>query len=246
MKFFKKKGVAVTVMVLAIVVAIGIGAANRKDVPNVPTADGKYELDGGSTAGYAQWIMDDAGVLSSATEDMICRYNATWDGRYNSVIAVVTVRTLSGDIADMAYQFGNEMGLGQGDALLLMVTPKSQDSWMSDAYLATGAEFATMLTDSMAGSYMDTYLYQPFMDRDYDTGVLALFNALHVLYVDTFGGNGNYGGGYYAPAGGGAGMVFALFFLILLIVILADGRRYRRYRSGWYGPTYVYRPFLFG
>ena len=59
-------------------------------------------------------------VLSSSAEEQISLYNANWDYRYNSLIAVLMVDSLDGqDIESYAYDQGTQIGLGQGDALLV-------------------------------------------------------------------------------------------------------------------------------
>lgn len=253
MKLLKNRGFAVLVLVIVIAASIALAwmrTGNTSDhlTSETGTASG-YELDDLSTAGYSSWISDEAGVLSSSTEEAICLYNANWDNRYHSLVALATVDGVSGDLADYAYELGNEIGLGNGDAILVL------DVGGQDAYLATGDDFRSMLTDSMATQYLDTYLYSDFMAGNYDQGVLSLYNGLNTLYVDTFGlgrAGGDVNDGYdMSPVYGYttrflfSGMVW-LVLLVILIVVLADAGRYRRYRMGYYGPTFVYRPFIFG
>ena len=248
MKFFQKKSVAVVVMIAAIAAAVAIGYVRRPAValaPGESSSAGQYALDDLSTAGYGKWIDDRAGVLSGKTEEAISLYNANWDARYHSLVAVVTVKGVSGDMDDFAYDYGYQMGLGDGDAILVL------DVSGQDAYLATGSDFRTMLTDSMTTDYMDRYLYDDFMAGDYGQGVLSLFGALHVLYVGSFGLGDGAGGAVYGGTSGYwmGGTVMGMFWLIVLvvlIVVMADAGRYRRYRVGYYGPSYIYHPFIFG
>lgn len=37
--------------------------------------------------------------------------------------------------------------------------------------------------------------------------------------------------------------ILIIFLLILVVLALMEGSRYRRYRGGYYGPNYMYRPF---
>lgn len=252
MKAFKKKPVAMTVMILAIVLAVFIGmrrAPEENFAAGPSTVAPSYALDDLSISGYDKWIDDQAGVLSGSVEDAISLYNANWDNRYYSLVAVVTVDGVDGELVDFAYDYGYEMGLGEGDAILVL------DIGGNDAYLATGTDFATMLTDSMASDYMERYLYSDFMAGDYGNGVLDLFEGLNTLYGDTFGlGDSeeyyvgeSYTSYYVYRIGGTAvGGLFLLIVLVVLIVLLADASRYRRYRGGYYGPAYVYHPFIFG
>lgn len=36
-----------------------------------------------------------------------------------------------------------------------------------------------------------------------------------------------------------------IILLAILVLVLMEGARYRRYRGGYYGPTFIYRPFHF-
>ena len=82
MKFLKKQWVAVTVMVVAILLASGIGILKGGDSSSVggtPEPDvqgGQYGLDSLPIGGYEQWIVDKADVLASGTEELLSLYNA--------------------------------------------------------------------------------------------------------------------------------------------------------------------------
>ena len=128
------------------------------------------------------------------------------------------------------------MGLGENDAILVL------NIGGEDAYLATGDYFASMLDDDMVSKYLDEFLYAPFMAGDYDESVLALYEGIHDRYVSSFGmGDGDAYMGYEDPnvyyVETGFGTFFFFLILVLVLLIVADGRRYRRYRSGYYGPT---------
>ena len=115
MKLFQKTSVAVALTVVMIAAAIGIGQVRGSSAPAVPQAAG---LDKSlSTSSYATWISDEAEVLSDQEEQQICLYNANWVARYDSLIAVATVREVSGDIADYAYALGEQIQLGAAQAL---------------------------------------------------------------------------------------------------------------------------------
>lgn len=229
------------VLVIAIVAGLALGQM-RKPVQSVPPGK-EYALDNLPTSEYRNWISDEAKVLSSGTEEQICRYNATWDHRYGSLIALATVKNVPGDIEDYAYALAGEIGLNETDALLVL------DIGGKDAYLAVGRDFNVLPTDSMVTGYMDQYLYQDFMDGDYDGGVLELYGAIHVRYVDTYGSQGGIG-----PSFAGVRMVtwiipFIVFLVILFLVLSAiDRARYDAYRTQYYGvvnPPVVFRPIFF-
>ena len=239
MKFFQKRWVAVLVAIVAIVVGIGLGQLRANRAPDVPTT-GETALDTSlSTSAYETWIWDEAGVLSSGEEKQICLYNANWDKRYTSLLAVAAVKSVDGDIADYSYELGNEIGLGQGDALLVL------DIGGKDAYLATGNDFADeLLNDTQATTYLDLYLYEDFMDGNYGKGVLTFMAALNDRYVEAFGGE-------RVESIDGAGTVVSVIVMLLILFVIInaiDKSRYNTYRRRYYGvpnPPYVFRPLLF-
>ena len=128
MKFLKKQSVAITVMILAIVAAaligIGRGPVGAAPEPDHQPGQNAYALDDLPTGEYDRWLQDAANVLSSGTEEKLSRYNANWDARYHSVVAVLTVNQVNGDIADVAYDYGYDIGLGENDAILLRDYPE--------------------------------------------------------------------------------------------------------------------------
>jgi len=121
MKFFQKTWVAwlITATMIAGAVLIGL---NREPGP-ASAAPKDLGLDGNlSTGGYERWVCDEAGTLSSSVEERICLYNANWDRRYESIIAVAVVKSAGGDIQDYAYSLGTEIELGGADGILVIDT----------------------------------------------------------------------------------------------------------------------------
>ena len=237
MKFLKKRSVAIAVMALAIVVGIALGQLKANRAPAVPSV-GDAALDTSlSTAAYETWIWDEANVFSPSEEEDICLYNANWDLRYTSLLAVAAVNSVEGDIADYAYTLGNEIGLGQGDALLVL------DIGGQDAYLATGDDFANvLLSDTQVTTYLNQYLYEDFQRGNYAKGVLTFMAALNDRYVEVFGVQRN--------SNDSDSLFFIIFLVIVLVIILdsIDKSRYNAYRTRYYGvvnPPYVFRPILF-
>ena len=244
MKILQKKSVAILLSAVMILAGIGIGRVRADQAPPVSTK-GETALDTSlSTAAYENWLWDEADVFSKSEEKQICLYNANWDKRYTSLVAVAAVKSATGDIAEYAYDLGNDIGLGQGDALLVL------DIGGKDAYLATGDDFADkMLSGTEATKYLDLYLYEDFMDGNYGKGVLTLLAELNVRYVDVFGGE-QAGGMASASSSGGESLMGIIVLVIILIVIasLLDSIRYNSYRQRYYGvpnPPYVFRPILF-
>ena len=251
MKIFQKTGVAVLVMCIAIAAAVGIGLW-RQPVETVGGQTGALDT-GLDTAYYARFTDDGADLLSGSAEETIALYNANWDNRYNSVVGVVTMESVpSGvetmdDFADYAYQLGADLGVGEGDAVLVISV--ADDGY----YLATGNDFATMLSDSRVDSFLEECFAGDFYAGRYEAGVLSLYSALNDLYYANFGvGNDalpdapSYTGYYYSYNW----VFWAVVGLVVLVAILSavDRSRYNAYRSRYYGvaaPPYVFRPILF-
>lgn len=241
MKFLKKQGVAWVLTIVMIVAAIGIGLARKE--PETPSG----ALDGSlSISGYEKWILDDASVLSSNVEDQLSLHNATFDSRYNSIIAVVTVDSLSDgmSIEDAAYELGAEAGLGEGDALVLLAVKDGE------FYVAVGTDFGTIITSSVEKE-LSGILTSALDTGDYDAYVMNFFNTMNEVYYANFGmGNGSTH--YVENSGGDAfgtlvGLIFIVVF-VLIILTAIDQSRYNSYRTRYYGvvnPPYVFRPILF-
>lgn len=228
------------VLLVAIVAGLVLGQA-RKSTYTIPQPKGDYALGDLSTAKYHDWISDVAGVLSSQAEEQICLYNANWDHRYGSLVALATVDHVSGDIGDYAYDLANEIGLSGGDALLVL------DIGGKDAYLAVGQNFNVLPTDSMVSDYMDQYLYRDFMAGDYEKGVLNLYGALHIRYVDTMTDNS---GPSFTSGIAFMWIFWLVLFLVILFLVLSaiERSRYNAYRAKYYGvvnPPVMFRPIFF-
>ena len=233
MKFFQKTWVAVTITALMIAAAIGIGLTKPEQPVVKPTTDLDTTL---STEAYEKWIWDEAGVLSDATEEQLCLFNANWVNRYDSLIAVAMVNSVSGAIDDYAYELGTEIELGSADAILVV------NVGGKDAYLAVGPDYP--LSDGEISAYLNQYLYDPVMSGKFDRGVLELFNGINGYYLT------HYGLGYMEELESSDYLFTILFFIIVLIVIatIIDKIRYSAYRTRYYGvvnPPYVFRPILF-
>ena len=244
MKLLQKRSVAILLTIVMIAAGIGLGQWRADQAPK-PPATGETALDTSlSTTAYETWIWDEAGVLSSNEEKQICLYNANWDKRYTSLLAVAAVKSVDGDLADYAYELGNEIGLGQGDALLVL------NIGGQSAYLATGDDFAEqLLSDTEVTTYMNLYLYEDFMAGSYGKGVLTFMEALNERYVEVFGG-GNTVTVHLGESEGEVSIMGIIVLLVILLVIanIIDSLRYNSYRQRYYGvpnPPYVFRPLLF-
>lgn len=244
MKLFQKTWFAWLLTGLMIAAAIGIGLSKGAGrVPDVPSnfSAGLSELD---TRNYEKWLWDGAGILSASTEKQICLYNANWDFRYNSVVALVTVDSLDGEsIEDFAWDQGIDMGLGEGDAILAV---SSRDK---DWYVVPGNDFSTILTNRVASELEDI-----LSGKLNDKTILAFYAALNEVYVDNFGlGNGESSTSVSVPGYGGsnvAGVMLLVFLLIAIVLVVnaIDRMRYNTYRQRYFGvlnPPVMFRPIFF-
>ena len=242
--FFRKKGVAITVMILAILFA-GVYGVNHKPAQSQQPESDPAALDTSlSTASYKKWVVDDGNILSAKTEEQLALYLANWDSRYRSVVAVVTTKNYSGSLEDLAYTQAEVLGLGDSDALLVI------DGGTPDAYMAVGSDFSNeFMSDSVITSYLDSYLYTDVMAGNYDHGVLNLFTQLNLRYVDYFGNSVSSPEGEADASAVGMLLLFLFAMAVLLLILSAmDSARYNRWYSS-YGtmaqPTVVYSPILF-
>lgn len=254
MKFFQKRPVAIVVMVLAILLSIGIGWFRYEYGIQLLPDSGGPGLDAGlDTAYYEQFIYDQAGVLTSSSEEKLALYNANWDARYNSLTAFVSVDSVSGDPEDYACDMAADFGLGDGDALLLVVKRGDEYRfvWGDDFDTIMNSKARDQLSGCLDGS------------GSWDSDVLDFYAALNDIFAANFGeGNGTSGNaGQSAPNPGvsydpghrtsvvSTVVVVAILAIIVILLLSAiDRSRYNTYRRQYYGvpnPPVVFRPILF-
>ena len=234
MKFFEKKGVAVTVLVLAIVLS-SIWGISKKPAVTVP--EGGRPLDESlSTESFAPYMIDKAGILSNSTEKAVNLYNANWDDMVGAIIAVVTDKNMD-DLEDIAYAWAEELRLGEDDAILVI------DAGTKTYRLVASGGFYDFFS-SLSPGFVDSYLYGGVQDKDYDDAVTAFFGGVHAELSE-----------YTQDSGDDVGTTAVLFLMLLLAVfviwVILDRMRYNRYRRrylapGMGAPTVIYRPIFWG
>ena len=236
MKFFQKRGVAIAVLILAILAS---GAWGLHKAPAVSMPEGGEKLDSSlSTAAFTQYVRDEAGILSDKTEEAVGLYNANWDKLFGSIMAVVTTGDES-DLENAAYDYAMEMQLGENDAILLIA--KQQQ----DYYLLASGDFYDLLS-ALSPSFVASCMADDVQKDNYDAAVRSLCDALHVELSQQYQQS-------EAALDEAAGRVMFIMILVMLFVlwIVLDGMRYRRYRRrymmpGMGIPTVVYRPIFWG
>lgn len=247
MKFFQKTWVAWLLTAVMIAAAVGIGQS-KAPMSSTSTPVVSADLDKTlSTKQFADYIWDEAGVLSSKNEESICLYNANWNQRYGSIIAVAAVKSVSGAIDDYAYDLGEEIGLGASDGILVI------DVSAKDAYLAVGPDYP--MTDSEVTSYMDSGLYDYVQSGRTGDGVINLFGKINSFYVNNYGlgyldNSGGYSPGYSSGGERMAGIIMLVIIAIAIVLVVSalDRARYNAYRQRYYGvvnPPVIFRPIFF-
>ena len=240
MQMLKKTWVAVLITLAVIALAVGIGRFRAPEpAPQGVAGDLDTSL---STQKYENYLLDQAGVLSPSTEHSLALYNANWDARYGSLVAVVAVQDTGGkNLEDYAYDMAYEANLTSQDAVLVIAVGQE------DAYLLPGEYFLTSLSSSEITTLIDRDLFGT--PGDYDQGTLALFSALNSAFTAQMGAGGNdygYGSGYRVASTLVTLVVLAVVVLVILSAI--DSARYSAYHRQYYGmgtPPVVFRPILF-
>ena len=184
MNIFKKRGVAVLVAMLVIAASIGIGQWRKPTAqyPAKPERPSVTELDTTlPTEKYEQYVYDQAGVLSPSAERAMQLYNANWDYRYHSIVAVITVKTVpGGNIEEFAWDEGAGMKLGEGDAILALSVDDGA------YFVAPGNDFSTILSNKAVDEFTKI-LEGNFDSARYEDGMLEFYTAMNRVYWDNFG-----------------------------------------------------------
>lgn len=236
MKFFQKRGVAIVVLILAILASSAWGLHKA---PAVSTPEGGEKLDPSlSTAAFTQYVRDEADILSDKTEEAVGLYNANWDKMFGSIMAVVTTESAN-DLDSIAWEYANQMELAPDDAILVIA--EQEGSY----YLLPSGSFRSLL-ESLSQSFVASCMADNVQKGDYDAAVRSLCAALHVELSQQYQQS-------EAALDEAANSVMFIMILIILFVlwIMLDGMRYRRYRRrymmpGMGIPTVVYRPIFWG
>lgn len=238
MNVFKKYPVAVLIAALVIAGSVLLGQW-RAPAPML-------------TPSYGTWVLDEAGVLSPATETQLEELNRQLANKYGVHIAVATVNSTKGwDIWEYNYRLAAEWGLGTWDMIVLL------DIGGQSASLVQSDALVDYISDDELTYYARSYLESDFYSGNYDRGVMALVNALGQWYgnFESSGAAGqntdpgySYSYGQTYNPGPEATVVLMLVLVIILIVVLSalDSMRYASYRRRYVGtPPVGFMPILF-
>ena len=197
------------------------------------------------------YVLDEANVLSSSTENEIVTKNDALYASTGAQIVVVAMDFIgSADIEDYAYTLFNEWGIGSADknnGILLLLVIGNDDYWVMQ-----GSGIAKYQSDGELTTLVIDNLEEDFAAKDYDAGVKKTFAALYEAVENIYGKAGstataapvqsgnssgsNYGSDYSSGASTSGGGIFApfrtllrglgglgkiLLFLLVLIVLFS-------------------------
>ena len=232
MKFYQRRGVALFVLILAVLGASVYGLSKRPaSLPDVE---------------YYNWICDEAKLLSAETETTIEQYNAAWNDKYYAVVAVAAVDNIRGwNREDFVYDLGEKWGLGANDMLLLIA---EDDHY----YVGLGDNLLTM-TDTQE-SKLRAAIEDHYYDGDFDAAVVSFFRQADVFYAQMAASSAYTGPNYEWVGSGDSGRVgWSIFGVILVVAVvflvwaMLDKVRYNRYqRRVRVTPGIVYYPVFWG
>ncbi|MBW3560828.1 MAG: TPM domain-containing protein, partial [Proteobacteria bacterium] len=122
-------------------------------------------------------VVDQAGVLSPATEAQLTQRLAALEARNGAQLVVATVRSLEDhEIRDYGYRLGRAWGIGQqgrNNGAILLVAPNDRQVAVEVGY---GLE--PVLTDAYANRLLDQQVIPRFKAGDLEGGVVAGTDAL--------------------------------------------------------------------
>lgn len=235
MNLFKKRWFAVVVTLVLIAAAIGISRARL--------GGGDYDPASASTAqrwgeehadAYAGFVADDARLFTAQTLETIAAENGALDYRYGTILGLATT-TGAADIEEAAYDASADLGLGDGDLLLLL------DTGAEDWYLVYGADLSYYVDNELEivfrGAMSDIFTSP-------DRSILGLYDDLAGWCSDNLplaeGGSGPHRS--LLSTIGGVLFFFALLVVLVIAAIAASALRFgRRVVWGW-RPRFFFGP----
>ena len=229
MKFLNKRWVSLVLCILMIAAAIGITASKNRSSSYQPEDPYTAEAWGEEYYGsYVRFVDDRADVLSDETIRQISIKNVAFDYSHSSICGVVVVKSVgSKTMEDAAYDYSEELQLGDFDSLLLI------DLSAEDWYFVYGAEFSYYVDHELE------MIFRSALDGafdDLDDGLIMLFNQL----APWFENNMPLSDSEKISAGNSTGstqFVTVLVVLLIIIMILSSIARVSRRRYNVWGPT---------
>lgn len=204
-----------------------------------------------------EFVIDNAGILSSETEDVIVNLSEALSETCGAQIGVYTVDQVGNSTMEgYAYEVFNAWGLGDDDkdnGVLLLLASGDDDYWA-----VQGEGLETLLPTTTLSRILYDELEPSWVNKDYDTGtqqtVMALAEELAKIYgvsMDVSAvAEGDFSSlglpGTSQKGGFPVGAVVLIVVLILAVVLLLATPRFGgpRYRGPRYGGPRAF--FFFG
>lgn len=180
-------------------------------------------------AAPSQYVLDEAGWLSSGEEATLARQLAQFERESSNQILVAVFRSLEGeDLADFSIRVAEAWGVGQDDrdnGILLAIYAEDR---LFDIEVGYGLEGA--VTDLIASQILEQRLRPAFRASRYAEGIQLAVGDLMAA------SRGEYQGSGRSNADGTRKRRWGLppIFIIILILSLLGGRRTRRSYLGAY------------
>jgi uncharacterized protein len=169
-------------------------------------------------------VMDNANIISEATEFDLTNKLAALEGKTSRQLVVVTVPSLQGyEISDYGYQLGRAWGIGQAklnNGVIFLIAPNEHK-----ARIEVGYGLEPIVTDALSEVILQTEVLPKFRAGDFDGGVEAGTDALiQQLSLDTSAAEAKAAAAErqaqdQAQGGGGGGIPGLLIFLFILFAI---------------------------
>jgi len=132
------------------------------------------------------YVLDQAGVMSSATESMIISTSQELARQTKAQVAVVALKTLDGQtIEDVALQIGRKWQLGDkqlNNGVLILVATTEHKARIEVGYGLEGA-----LPDGKTGRIQDEYMLPSFRQDNYDLGLSNGYKAVVAEVAKEYG-----------------------------------------------------------
>lgn len=179
------------------------------------------------------YVLDTAEVITSATRNHIVSRNDALFAMTGAQVVVACVPSTEGmDIGEYAMQMFNKWGIGSAErnnGVLILLTIQDDTYWVLQ-----GKGLEELLPSGTLKQMVNADLEPHFAAKDYDAGVLALFNSVcahlssvYNVTLDTWSGApGPYNpGGTEVTDNSGSGtidiLIWAVLFVIVILVIAA-------------------------
>ena len=161
-------------------------------------------------------VNDLADIFSSSQEERMEQALVAFADSTSNQIAVVSVPDLYGmDKAQLAFQIGEEWGVGQqkfDNGVVILVKPKVGNS-RGEVFIATGYGLEGVLTDAVCRRIIEQYMIPAFQANDYYAGVENALNVILPLAA------GEISSDEFASGDGSESVIASVFFLLFIFII---------------------------